>query len=307
VPPIEQRSGREFIQGLFEKLREECAQVRGCDPSIRLERSFPRPSRARDDGSVFSLRKWYLDCVAESGDLCIAYRAELRVVGAGKLTAASFLRFDEQGGLRTRWTVRSCPEPSGQDVLTWEAPALGVAAQFRRIDPSCGMTLLDGPDGAVRWTCLHPRADVEMRIAGGVLRGAGYAEVLELTVPPWKLPIDELRWGRLLTRSHGLVWIEWRGPHPQRIVLLDGRLVEAEIEEHGLRADGAQAVLGEPRVLRAGRIGETVLSAVPGLEQFVPGRILGLAETKWRSRGRLRVGSSEEEGWAIHELVRWPH
>jgi len=33
---------------------------------------------------VFSLRKWYLDCVGDSGELCIAYRAELNV-GAARI------------------------------------------------------------------------------------------------------------------------------------------------------------------------------------------------------------------------------
>ena len=254
---------------------------------------------------MFSLRKWYLDCVSKSGDLCIAYRAELKL-GAAELLASGVLRFDDRGGVRTRWTGRSCPEPAGDEVLTWEAPALGVTARFERLDPPCEATLLDGPEGTVRWSCLHPRAEVEMWLAGEQLRGAGYAEILELTVPPWKLPIDELRWGRLLTPSHGLVWIEWQGSHPQRLVLLDGRAVPGELEEEGLRAGPSRARLREPRVLRSGRIGEIVLAVAPALEQIVPGRVLGLAEAKWLSRGALRVGSSEEEGWAIHELVRWP-
>jgi len=267
--------------------------------------NFPEPPRARDDSAVFSLRKWYLDCVGDSGELCIAYRAELKVAGA-QIATASLLRFDDQDGMRTRWTVRSCPEPTGEDVLSWEAPALDLAARFERRDPSCAATLLDGPEGTVRWTCTHPRAAVEMRIAGEVLRGTGYAEVLDLTVPPWKLPIDELRWGRLLTASHGVVWIDWRGSQPQRLIVVDGNPVAGELEDSGPRGGGARVLLHEPRVLRSGRIGETVLSAVPGLDRLVPGRILGLEETKWRSRGTLQIGSCEEEGWAIHELVRWP-
>jgi len=267
--------------------------------------NFPEPPRARDDSAVFSLRKWYLDCVGDSGELCIAYRAELKVAGA-QIATASLLRFDDQDGMRTRWTVRSCPEPTGEDVLSWEAPALDLAARFERRDPSCAATLLDGPEGTVRWTCTHPRAAVEMRIAGEVLRGTGYAEVLDLTVPPWKLPIDELRWGRLLTASHGVVWIDWRGSHPQRLVVVDGNPVAGELEDSGPRGGGARVLLHEPRVLRSGRIGETVLSAVPGLDRLVPGRILGLEETKWRSRGTVQIGCCEEEGWAIHELVRWP-
>jgi len=254
---------------------------------------------------VFSLRKWYLDCVGDSGDLCIVYRAELRIAGA-QVSTASLLRFDDQGGLRSRWTMRPGAEPAGEDVLSWEAPALQLSARFERRDAASAATLLEGPDGNVRWTCTHPRAAVEMRLAGEVLRGSGYAELLELTIPPWKLPIDELRWGRLLTASHGVVWIDWRGSHPQRLVVVDGRPVTGVVEDRALRGGGAEAVLHDPRVLRSGRIGETVLSAVPGLERLIPGRILGLEETKWRSRGTLQMGSCKEEGWAIHELVRWP-
>src|SRR5437764_3883193 len=229
--------------------------------STRSERSFlrgpdfPEPPRARDDAAVFSLRKWYLDCIGDAGELCIAYRAELKVAGA-QLATASLLRFDDQSGLRSRWTVRSCAEPSGEDVLSWDAPALDLAARFERRDPPCGTTLLDGPEGVVRWTCTHPRAAVEMRIAGEVLRGTGYAEVLDLTVPPWRLPIDELRWGRLLTASHGVVWIEWRGSHPQGLVLVDGTAVAGELEQHGGRGSGARALLHAPRGLRSGRLGE---------------------------------------------------
>jgi hypothetical protein len=55
-------------------------------------------------------------------------------------------------------------------------------------------------------------------------------------------------------------------------------------------------------VLRSGRIGDTALSILPDLASLFPGRIVGLFETKWLSRGAL----GGERGWAIHEVVRWP-
>ena len=145
----------------------------------------------------------------------------------------------------------------------------------------------------VHWDCVQPRARVELRMPDGrTLRGRGYAEVLSLSIAPWRLPIHELRWGRFAGERHGAVWIEWLGPHPLKLVLLDGARVDAMPP---LR-------LSDEVVLRSGRIGETALRLLP---RRLPG--LGLEETKWRSRGELALpGEPPDRGWAIHEVVRWP-
>ena len=247
----------------------------------------------------FSLRKWYLDCVAEDGEVLIAYQAELRW-GRLSLRYASVLQLD---GARS--TLRDCPAPrlSGERI-SWEAPALHLSGTWDALAPAAEVELIPG----VRWRCLQPRSRVELRVGGRPLRGLGYAEELELTIPPWRLPIDELRWGRFAGESHGAVWIEWRGPHPLSLTLIDGVRAEAiRIAEDGIRAGSAELRLTEPRVLRSGRIGETALSIIPDLSKLFPGRIVGLEETKWRARGTLEVPSAEaEQGWAIHEVVRWP-
>ena len=58
--------------------------------------------------------------------------------------------------------------------------------------PPIHRRLFESADGIVDWTCEMPRARTRI----GEVCGDGYAEVLHMTVPPWKLPIDELRWGR---------------------------------------------------------------------------------------------------------------
>lgn len=161
-------------------------------------------------------------------------------------------------------------------------PSLGVSGVWEALDPRFSVTLIPG----VQWDCMQPRSRVSL--AG--LQGLGYAEVLTLTIAPWSLPIDELRWGRFASEGHGKVWIEWRGPHPLAQVLVDGKAGEAPL------------VLDDDAVLRSGRIEETALSIIPNLASMLPGRILGLTETKWRSRGTM-LG---RQGFAIHEVVRWP-
>lgn len=226
------------------------------------------------------MRKWYLDCVTRQGEPVVLYHAQVRW-GALALRYASVL-----GGATS---LRHTPEPRVEgDTVTFRAPRLGIDGTWRALAPAHEERLSDG----VEWWCVQPRAKVSLRLGDRALSGLGYVETLTLTRPPWRLPFDELRWGRFCAADRGAVWIEWRGAHPLDLALIDGAPAGFAPGRLGLH---------DHRVLRSGRIGETALAMVPRLERL-PGRILGLSETKWLSRGAL-AGS---EGWAIHEVVRWP-
>jgi hypothetical protein len=155
-----------------------------------------------------------------------------------------------------------------------------------------------------------PRARAEVSLAdGSSVRGLGYAEHLTVTLAPWLLPIDELRWGRFLADDAALVWIDWRGPHTRRLFLLDGvPLGGAHLDDDGLATeDGSIRLAFEaPRVLREGAIGRTTLSILPAVETILPVRILATEERKWVARGVLDRGGRRSRGWVIHETVRWP-
>jgi hypothetical protein len=70
-------------------------------------------------------------------------------------------------------------------------------------------------------------------------------------------------------------------------------------------ADGKLA-FGNRVVLRTGRLGSTALAAIPGVRRLLPRRILGVRETKWRSRAEWNQSTDVSQGWAIHEVVTWP-
>ena len=64
---------------------------------------------------------------------------------------------------------------------------------------------------------------------GVVLRGLGYAEHLSMTIPPWRLPIDTLRWGRFLSPERSVVWIDWQKEGDGRTwIFVDGTEVRGE-------------------------------------------------------------------------------
>lgn len=260
----------------------------------------------------FSLDKWYLDAVGESGEVFIGYSATLgwrglHVSYASTLTGGA-------GEPRTRSTVRSEEEPILRNgSLAWTSSALGVKGSWRDgAAPGISRTLYESPEGAVVWNCVLPAARCELAHEGRSLRGPGYAERLSLTLPPWTLPIDTLRWGRFLTEAHSVVWIDWRtkdGP-PRTWIFVDGAEVRGETSEETVSFEGGRLRLPlESRLLlRAGRL-SYLLRNLPfsrSLRTSPLRRALAMHETKWRTRGCLELdGEAPSPGWAIHEIVRF--
>ena len=153
---------------------------------------------------AFHLSKWYLDCVSEEGTAVVGYFARLRWRSLG-LEYAAALVAPEDGAPRQVHALRSLRPPAlSGGVCTWRCEAVGVQAEWRALDAPVRRELLRTPAGSIRWTLHQPRSEAHIRLAGdllpgpGEIRGLGYVEELELTMPPWQLPFDVLLWGRFL-------------------------------------------------------------------------------------------------------------
>ena len=258
--------------------------------------------QARD--RVFELSKWYADCVSDDGEVLIGYSGQLR-----------YRRFSVHyesviaPPAATHSLGRSSITASG-DRIDWHSPGLLFRGQWQRHSGEIRETIFKSGQGAVEWHCVVPKgmAAVE-RPEHPTLRGWGYVEHLRLTIPPWRLPIQTLRWGRFLSERNTLIWIDWQGGFRNRIVYWNGlRAPAASIENDGLwLEDGTRATFGREKVLRQGTLGSTVLHAIPGLERIAPARIFLVDECKWLSRASLERAEEEaDRGWCIHEEVTWP-
>ena len=259
----------------------------------------------------FLLTKWYLDCVSADGQAFIGYWGEIRWRGLA-FCAAQTLRRDESGRLQsvTR-SGRVAPPVLADGELRWVQPGLGMDGVWRASSPAVHRRLLDSPQGFVDWHCEMPGACAEIRFRRerASLRGRGYAEFLQMTLPPWRLPVEELRWGRFHSDLDTVVWIQWRGPHPLCLILSSGKIwtEDAAISEDRVSLPGAVLDLAGHTVLRTGPIVSTALARLPLLKHSLPGRFLALDETKWISQGTVHdSGGDSRRGWAIHEVVRWP-
>jgi len=254
----------------------------------------------------FELSKWYMDCVSEAGDVVVVYAARLRW-RAITLHYSSLLVRAPGAEARTETSMRAALEPTlSGDELTWSSEALDVSGRWSRLAPPVEATVFDSPDGKVVWRCSMPRARAEITLGERTVRGFGYTEHLLLTVEPWRMPIDELRWGRFVGERSALVWIDWRGRHAKQVVFCDGdALGPVRIDDRSVEGGGVRLAIDEGGSLRRGALGATALARVPGLERF-PARILAVDEHKWCARATLHDARGEDRGWAIHEVVRWP-
>jgi hypothetical protein len=223
----------------------------------------------------------------------------------------SMLRHD---GERTRSSssLRKGQPPTVEDnVLKWHSSALQIDGTWRSLSRPLQETVLESDAGSIHWHCLQPRAFASVRVGKtAAISGFGYVENVRMSIPPWRLPLQQLRWGRFLSETDELVWIDWCGPYSKQVVFYNGESVLATgITDHAvaLAASATTLSLDRGRVLREGTIVHTALAKLPGLEKILPRQILAVRECKWLSRAVLRrAGAAEAAGWAIHEVVQWP-
>jgi len=172
----------------------------------------------------FSLSKWYLDCISNSGDLSIVYAGKIRW-GSIRLSYSSVL--DAMGGaITTRHSFRAIQEPriAGGSLL-WESKPLHVDGEWSSGTGDLRCKVFSSSEGQVEWRCLIPQARARI----GRVEGWGYAEHLTMNLAPWKLPLRTLRWGRFTTGREWVVWIGWCGEASRTLVYRDGLPVQCPL------------------------------------------------------------------------------
>lgn len=254
--------------------------------------------------SEFSLVKWYLDCVTEAGDAAILYCADLQWRGA-HLAYSSVLSVFGQS-VESHSSMSRCRLSSTRDQILVELPRLGVSGKWEADAAPVQRTLYESAAGAVEWNCLQPGSLVNLRIGERKLTGLGYAECLTMTLPPWQLPMRQLRWGRFVSLQDSLAWVDWQGEHVTSFAVHNGRVCETlSISDSEIAIRDVTLRMDKSFSLRAGKLGSTVLPGAPALGKLLPRSLLNIEEQKWRSRGILNASDRASHGWVIHEVVNW--
>ncbi len=258
--------------------------------------------------SGFHLAKWYVDCVDGDGRTVIGYSARLTWRSV-TVNYSSLLRCGPDRPPESSSSLFSSDVPViRNDTALWNCKELELHGSWKQRSVSIERTLLQNEDGYIRWSCLMPGAEASVTIGDENVSGFGYVEFLEMTVPPWKLPIDELQWGRFVSQNDAVVWIDWKGTHPLRIVMHNGSSIDCSVlNESMITSTDEQLTLTMDRstVIRSGTLINTVLKKVPILHSIMPRNILLTDECKWLSRSILTTNGRTSAGHSIHEIVRF--
>jgi len=264
-------------------------------------------------GGNFHLSKWFLDFVSESGDAMIFYSAKLKWHG-WSASYTSWLQFNTLSGVTLKSRFRNVQIPQlKDDLITWKDARFGVSGKWKSLAGVIKARLFDSEEGYLDWTCFQPASKVQLKIRDKVLEGSGYAEQLILTIPPWKIPMDELLWGRFGSEGNTLVWIELREKERRKWLLLNGARIENCIIEDDhislpgkdlfLKLDQGVKLESEKKIFS---VVEKLIRYIPGFSKVIPISFLMAEEVKWLSKGELQIqGKTITSGMAIHERVNF--
>lgn len=260
----------------------------------------------------FKLDKWYLDFVSEEGVALILYVAHLHWKGI-TIPYTACLSRDPEKGTHHRSGFRSVQMPElSEDRITWRDHRFRLEGEWQQESKPLSAVLFRSDEGSLHWMCHQPASKVELKLGSDLLKGTGYAEQLILTVLPWEIPMEELRWGRVYTDKGPLVWIEIRGDHPQQWVWFEGkRCTSCIIENDKLycRELALELDLEEVAVLESGKTIGAVMDALtkylPGFKSSAALSFLLADSYKWLSKACLKWQGTEMPGTAIHEWVNF--
>ena len=264
-------------------------------------------------GTNFQLSKWFLDFTTDDRIAMIFYAAEMRWHGfSARYT--SWLDHSPDKGTRckSRFTSVQFPVING-NLITWSDPKFDVSGTWFAREKPISARLFNSDSGFLDWICYQPKSDVSLTVGNELLKGSGYTEQLIMTTLPWRIPMDELRWGRYVSDQNSLVWIELRQRQRQQWLWLNGEKIEKSIieddrieipeQEFLLNLDRSTILESEKKI---SAVTGKLVRYFPGFNRIMPVKFLMADETKWLSHGTLQVKEQNQDtGKVIHELVNF--
>lgn len=256
----------------------------------------------------FNLEKLYLDCIDEEGNCFIIYEAKLNF-SFFRFYYSAFIFSNQQNETFEKSVKKKFLPAQITNNLIYKNSFLQISGNWEKVNNSIQVSLYKDENGnELTWNCHHPNADTKIIFNGKCFSGRGYAETLSLNIKPWNLPIDELRWGRFLSKDYTIIWINWKGKFPINRLYCNGILYEDAIFEFDkVIFDKGRFELHflEMLTIRNGKL-SGVLAKMKWLKSIINSRILKSNEIKFKSITNLTRESKQiEKGWSLFEMVTW--
>jgi hypothetical protein len=216
---------------------------------------------------------------------------------------------DAEGFTTEKSTLRKIQKPAINGTIHLNHKFLKFGVSLKRTDdPIIRSLYIDSENNELIWNCHHPKALTEIIYNGNIYKGFGYAETLFSPIKPWNLPIDELRWGRFLSDSYTLIWINWKGKYPVNKILFNGIEYNDAIFENDIIVFGDgiyQLKFSEIQLIRKGKL-SGLFSKMIVLKIFFDRRILNTIEIKYKAKTTLSKNSIIlSNDWSLFEIVTW--
>jgi len=255
----------------------------------------------------FKLQKWYFDCINSKGEIFIGYAAKLQF-GLIKLNYGSIIIVEKNGKHKQKQSFNFGKLKEKNKSLEWLNDSLNVNGKWFGKSGGNKNILYEGKEGRIVWQCLKPNANVLINHAGKTIEGLGYVEKLYMTLPPWKLPFNELRWGRFISTNQKkyFIWIDWKGKLCKSWVWSDSGFSKGDIKDNVIITKKQKLILKYSRPIRLGNLADSLFGNLRFLSNLFPRKLRKIEENKFLSRGQLFLKDrSKINGWSINELVKW--
>ncbi|MFH1320750.1 MAG: hypothetical protein ABII90_08880 [Bacteroidota bacterium] len=254
----------------------------------------------------FQLSKWYLDSIDQKGNVFIGYMALLKWKKAS-IHFCNHLFYDVEKGIKSYISIQKCRFPELiNNTLNWKTKH--VNASWHGIDKAISEKILESEHGNIEWDCLQPKANSDILLRNDQRHtGLGYTERIDISIKPWEIPINKLYWGRFLSGTDTIIWIDWHGESQKKILYHNGiKKDDLQIFEEKINFEDHEILISQSVILRKGSLISTIFSKFKWFIKVFPSSILNTEECKWRSYGILKKNNIVlSEGWIIHEVVRW--
>ncbi len=292
----------------------------------------------------FYLKKWYLDLISDDGVVVYLYFISTKIAGMRGGNISAHVALPDGGSLRDSMNRRvmlvdskrsaECAQSflnnaAGSSHAHLELPQLYIDFRYHTSGvpwaPTEGGVLLRRNGNYLAWNVPLPAAAAEGVIRSGRqewrVRGVGYQDIVEMTLPPWRLPIAELTWGRAhcghytvvfdrvkLTDGATLQYVMFRAENTDA-GMLASEMFTIETDEGDqkttLRHDSFALHLSLRHILAEGELASGDQIKYRLLRKFLAETSGNPFEKKMVSEAALCLGGHTYGGWAIHERVSW--
>jgi len=216
---------------------------------------------------------------------------------------------DAEGFTTEKSTLKKTRKPAINGTINFSIKFLKIDVSLKRTDDPIIRSLYKySENNELIWNCHHPKALAEIIYNGNIYKGFGYAETLFSLIKPWNLPIDELRWGRFLSDSYTVIWINWKGKYPINKIFLNSIEYNDAIFENDFIIFGEgiyKLKFSEIQLIRNGKL-SGLFSKMTLLNIFFNCRILNTVEIKYKAKATLSKNSIFlSNDWSLFEIVTW--